>query len=83
MAKYRVAWLPGDGIGVDVLQAARTVLDWLGETGESSRLEEAVAAVIREGKVRTYDMGGSSTTMEMAAEIAHKLSAARGAGAGA
>src|SRR5215471_11497018 len=27
MAKYRIAWLPGDGIGVDVLEAAKIVLD--------------------------------------------------------
>ena len=27
MAKYKIAWLPGDGIGVDVLEAARIVLD--------------------------------------------------------
>jgi isocitrate/isopropylmalate dehydrogenase len=27
MARHRIAWLPGDGIGVDVLQAARLVLD--------------------------------------------------------
>ena len=26
MAKYRIAWLPGDGIGVDVLDAAKIVL---------------------------------------------------------
>ena len=25
--KYRIAWLPGDGIGVDVLEAAKIVLD--------------------------------------------------------
>ena len=29
MAKYRIAWLPGDGIGVDVLEATRLVLDRL------------------------------------------------------
>ncbi|MBN1593188.1 MAG: isocitrate/isopropylmalate dehydrogenase family protein [Candidatus Coatesbacteria bacterium] len=29
MAKHRIAYLPGDGIGVDVLEAARTVLDAL------------------------------------------------------
>jgi len=29
MAKYRIAWLPGDGIGEDVLEAARIVLDKL------------------------------------------------------
>jgi 3-isopropylmalate dehydrogenase len=27
MARHRIGWLPGDGIGVDVLQAARLVLD--------------------------------------------------------
>ncbi|TAK99440.1 MAG: isocitrate/isopropylmalate dehydrogenase family protein, partial [Verrucomicrobia bacterium] len=27
MAKYKIAWLPGDGIGVDVLDAARIVLE--------------------------------------------------------
>ena len=29
MAKYRIAWLPGDGIGIEVLEAARLVLDRL------------------------------------------------------
>jgi len=27
MPKYKIAWLPGDGIGVDVLEAAKIVLD--------------------------------------------------------
>jgi hypothetical protein len=27
MARYRIAWLPGDGIGKDVMDAARIVLD--------------------------------------------------------
>ena len=29
MAKYRIAWLPGDGVGNDVMEAARNVLDTL------------------------------------------------------
>ena len=29
MSKYRIAWLPGDGIGVEVMEAARIVLDAL------------------------------------------------------
>jgi isocitrate/isopropylmalate dehydrogenase len=29
MPKYKIAWLPGDGIGIEVLQAARLVLDRL------------------------------------------------------
>ena len=27
MAKYRIAWMPGDGVGNDVMEAARIVLD--------------------------------------------------------
>ena len=27
--KYKIAWLPGDGVGVDVLDAAKIVLDAL------------------------------------------------------
>ena len=34
MAKYRIAWLPGDGVGVDVMEAARIVLDKLGLDAE-------------------------------------------------
>src|SRR2546421_727664 len=29
MAKYRIAWMPGDGVGNDVMEAARIVLDHL------------------------------------------------------
>jgi isocitrate/isopropylmalate dehydrogenase len=32
-----------------------------------------VAAVILEGKARTYDMGGNTSTLEMAEAIAAKL----------
>ena len=34
MAKYRIAWMPGDGIGVEVMNAARTVLDAVGFEAE-------------------------------------------------
>ncbi|MBP1654477.1 MAG: hypothetical protein H6Q28_1033, partial [Bacteroidetes bacterium] len=29
MARYTIAWLPGDGIGKEVMEAARLVLDAL------------------------------------------------------
>ncbi|HEY9171032.1 MAG TPA: hypothetical protein VI136_01985 [Verrucomicrobiae bacterium] len=45
----------------------------LGETSKSSALEGAVTAVIQEGKVRTYDMGGKDSTLDMAKAIAAKL----------
>jgi isocitrate/isopropylmalate dehydrogenase len=46
------------------------MLDWLGETDKAIRLEHAVATVLSEGRVRTYDMGGTHTTLEMAAAVA-------------
>jgi isocitrate/isopropylmalate dehydrogenase len=49
------------------------MLTWLGEIEKADKVERAVAAIIQEGKVRTYDMGGSSTTLEMAEAIAKKL----------
>jgi isocitrate/isopropylmalate dehydrogenase len=58
---------------IATILAGKMMLDWLGEKDKALRLESAVAAVIAEGKVRTYDMGGNSSTMEMANEIARRL----------
>jgi len=56
-----------------MLLAARLMLDWLGETGKARTLEGAIAEVVREGKIRTYDMGGSNTTLEVAKAVAERL----------
>jgi 3-isopropylmalate dehydrogenase len=53
--------------------AAKMMLDWLGEEQKGAAVENAVAGVIREGRVRTYDMGGSNTTLEMGQAVAEKL----------
>ncbi len=58
---------------IATILAAKMMLDWLGEKEKGKRLEDAVAAVIREGKARTYDMGGTSTTFDIANAIAAKL----------
>ncbi len=58
---------------IATILAAKMMLDWLGETEMGMRLEKAVADVIAEGQVRTYDMGGSNTTLEIAQAIAEKL----------
>jgi 3-isopropylmalate dehydrogenase len=50
--------------------AAKMMLEWLGEQAKAERIEHAVAEVIREGVVRTYDMGGTATTMDMARAVA-------------
>jgi isocitrate/isopropylmalate dehydrogenase len=56
-----------------MLLAVKLMLDWLGETFKAVSLESAIAEVIKEGKVRTYDMGGSSSTLDVANEVARKL----------
>lgn len=58
---------------IATLLAAKLMLGWLGENEKATRLENAIAAVIAEGRVRTYDMGGQGTTMEMAEAVAEKL----------
>ena len=58
---------------IATILTAKMMLDWLGETDGAQRIEDAVAAVVREGEVQTYDMGGSATTLEMAEAIAGKL----------
>ncbi|MBN1137775.1 MAG: isocitrate/isopropylmalate dehydrogenase family protein [Anaerolineae bacterium] len=58
---------------IATILAAKMMLDWLGEKDMAARLEGAVAAVIAEGQVRTYDMGGSHGTLDMANAIAAKL----------
>jgi isocitrate/isopropylmalate dehydrogenase len=58
---------------IAAILAAKMMLDWLGEADKAAQLEGAVAAVIAEGRVRTYDMGGSSGTLDIARAIAAKL----------
>jgi len=53
--------------------AAKLMLDWLGEADRATRLDGAIATVIAAGKARTYDMGGKTTTTEMALAVAAAL----------
>ena len=45
------------------------MLDWRKETEMDTRLETAIARVIAEGNVRTYDMGGKDSTLDVAKTI--------------
>jgi len=49
------------------------MLDYLGETAAAKKLENAVARVIAEKKVVTYDLGGTAKTSGMADEIIKKI----------
>jgi 3-isopropylmalate dehydrogenase len=53
--------------------ATKLMLDWLGETKMAERLEKAIATVIKEGEVRTYDMGGENSTMDVAEAVKELL----------
>jgi len=56
-----------------MLLSTRMMLDWLGESEMGARLEGAVAKVIAEGIVRTYDLGGANTSQEVTEAVAGKL----------
>jgi isocitrate/isopropylmalate dehydrogenase len=56
-----------------MLLAAKLMLEWLGEADKAQALETAIAAVVKEGQVRTYDMGGSHSTLEVAEAVAQRL----------
>jgi isocitrate/isopropylmalate dehydrogenase len=58
---------------IATILAAKMMLEWLGEADKAAAIEHATATVIAEGRVRTYDMGGASTTLEMARAIAARL----------
>jgi 3-isopropylmalate dehydrogenase len=51
----------------------RLMLDWLNEKEMAQKLENAIATVIREEKVKTYDMGGTNTSLEVAEEVTSKF----------
>jgi 3-isopropylmalate dehydrogenase len=58
---------------IATILAVKMMLDWLGEGEKGRMVEKAVANIIKEGRVRTYDMGGKATTLEMAQAIAAKM----------
>jgi len=59
---------------IATIRAAKMMLDYLGEGDMAQAVEAAIAAVIREETVRTYDMGGSATTSQMAEAIVKAIS---------
>lgn len=58
---------------IATILSAKMMLEWLGEKEKAVAVERAVAEVIQAGKVRTYDMGGTNSTLEMAEAIAKAL----------
>ncbi len=55
------------------IEAARMMLDYLGETKAAEKVENATMKVLEEGRVLTYDLGGRAKTSEMGKAIAEKI----------
>jgi 3-isopropylmalate dehydrogenase len=55
--------------------AAKMMAEWLGETTVARIIEHSVADVIEHGSPRSYDMGGSAGTHEMARAVAQRAAA--------
>lgn len=58
-----------------MILAAVLMLDYLGEKDAARRIETALAAQIKDGKVVTPDLGGCAGTKEMAAELSRRIKA--------
>ncbi len=72
---------------IAMILSAAMMLDWLGEEEKAGRIRSAIAAVVAEGRVRTYDMlklrggpqaidEGAATTTQMTDAIIAALAAA-------
>ncbi len=58
---------------IATILAGQLMLEILGEQKAADLVEKAVVEVLKEGKVRTYDLGGSSTNIEVGDAIARKV----------
>jgi len=56
-----------------MLLTTKMMLDWLGETDKAKALEESIAKTIKNGEIKTYDMGGTNTTLDVANAVAENL----------
>lgn len=58
---------------IAMILSVKMLLDYLKEERYAKIIEKSVADVIKEGRVRTYDMKGNNTTLEAANKIAEKI----------
>jgi len=81
MSRYKIAWLPGDGIGVEVMEAARIVLDALQLDGRVHSRDIGWEFWCKEGDAfpaRTIDLLARSTRPC----LGHHLETGEGGGIG-
>jgi isocitrate/isopropylmalate dehydrogenase len=56
-----------------ILMSTKLMFDYLNRTDIAALLQNSLNRVYLEGKVRTYDVGGNSSTSEFAKAVAEKL----------
>jgi len=59
---------------IATIEAVRMMLEYLGEKKAADKVGKATLRVLEEGKVLTYDLGGSAKTSDMGKAIAEKVS---------
>ena len=58
---------------VATIEAAKMMLDYLGESKAANLVEKATNSVLKEGKILTYDLGGNARTSDVGKAIAEKV----------
>jgi 3-isopropylmalate dehydrogenase len=58
---------------ISMILASKLMLDWLGEREAAKMVEDAVVKTLSDGKILTYDLGGTAKTSEVGNEIARKI----------
>jgi len=53
--------------------AAMMMTEWLGEQEIATNIERAVADVVEQGAIRTYDLGGNASTTDVAQAVAESV----------
>ena len=61
---------------IATILAAMMMVEWLGDQSTALTIHRAVSRVVAEGTARTYDMGGSASTLDVAHAVAAALGAA-------
>jgi 3-isopropylmalate dehydrogenase len=56
-----------------MLLTTKLMLNWLGEKNQSVQLEKAISRVIKNAEIKTYDMGGNNSTLEVAEAVIREL----------
>jgi isocitrate/isopropylmalate dehydrogenase len=58
---------------IGTIMSVKMMMDWMGYDDAAKAIEGAVHKVLEEGKVLTYDLGGTAKCSEVGREIAGKI----------